>query len=80
MSAFWDEAGAGAGAAGAAAAGAGAGRSSSFCWIILNPSSTSMTVQIDMIDLSVFLLVCSRKILVDSPCWAAKPATGSQWW
>ena len=71
------------GAAGGAAdgaAGAGAGRSSSFCWIILNPSSTSMTVQIDTIDLSVFLLVCSRKILVDSPCWAAKPATGSQWW
>ena len=73
MSAFSDAAGAGAGPAGA-----GACRSSSFCWIIFNPSSTSMTVQIDAIDSSVFLLVCSRKILVDSPCWAATQATGSQ--
>jgi len=72
-SAFSDAAGVGAGPAGA-----GACRSSSFCWIIFSPSSTSMTVQIDAIDLSVFLLVCSRKILVDSPCWAATQATGSQ--
>ena len=38
-----------------------------------------MTVQIVLIEFSVFLLVCAQKVLIASPCWAAKQAMESQW-
>ena len=64
ISAFRDAAGAGAGAGAGACVGAGEGRSSSLRWIIFNPSSASRTLQMDMMDLLVFLFVCPRTPLV----------------
>ena len=78
ISAFRDAAGAGAGAGAGACVGAGEGRSSSLRWIIFNASSASRTLQMDMMDLLVFLFVCPWKILVASRCWANRQETVPQ--